>query len=131
MTIRTIALSLAGLAIGAMLSFASAPASAACGIHQGGECGRDAIFRPGEPRRGSNIRTHVDRNQYRDGRRHGNVGNQRGHNRAATANRSRGTTTTARSFRNVTLTKTGSFRVLTGQTVERCMRNVRTGEVVC
>ena len=61
---RQFVLSLAGLAIATAFSLAPVPALAGCGIHQGGECGRDAIFRPGEPRWGSRPDTYVDRNQY-------------------------------------------------------------------
>ncbi len=70
---RQFVLSLAGLAIATAFSLAPVPALAGCGIHQGGECGRDAIFRPGEPRWGSRPDTYVDRNQYG----HGNAGHWR------------------------------------------------------
>lgn len=67
--------SLATLAIATVLSLVPAPASAGCGIHQGGECGRDAIFHRGEPRWGSPINTYVDRNQYP---RRGKIGHRHG-----------------------------------------------------
>ncbi len=104
MTIR-LALSLATLVVGAMLSFASAPAVA--GTYE------DNVFRPGEPRWGSSSRHWEDRNVRP--RHHGSFRNQRGHHGHA-APRSR------------------TFIVPAGQVlIPRgiCMRNMRTGEIRC
>ena len=123
---RNLVLSLAGLAIGVMLSFATTPASAGCGIHQGGECGQDAVFRPGEPRWGSRINTYVDRNQHR----HRNVGRQYDRRGATNANRSRSTNTMTRSqtvTRQTFVVRTGTIAVYRGT----CMVSRITGEVRC
>lgn len=134
MTIRKLVLSLAGLAIGAMLSLAPA-------LAQHHSCGGSAGEGCWTPRQQQQQQRQWGlpewKPQQRYGapvlqpRRHGNVAQQRGHNRAVAGNRSRGTTTTASSFRNVTLTKTGSFRVLTGQTIQQCVRSRITGEIRC
>ena len=131
MSRKNLVLSLAALAIGFMLSLA--PASAGCGIHQGGECGRDAIFRPGEPRWGSSIRSYVDRNQYhRGGRVHrGGHAHRGGHGHAGRSYG--GTRSSAASFHQRTITRS-SFVVPTGTiAVYRgtCMRSRITGQVIC
>lgn len=122
----------------ASISFTT-PAAARCRSDVGGECGRDAIFRPGEPRWAGNPRTYLDRNTYAptySGRGHGHGGgHMRGHgggdNRMATTNRQSGRSVKMRSYERMTARKVGSFQVLVGQTVQRCMRNVNTGEIRC
>lgn len=131
MRLKFVTLTFAALAIGAVFSLAPDPAAA-----QHSSCGGSVGEGCWTPRQRQQQQRQWGLPEWKPQQRYGapvlqpRVGHQRGHN-TGTMNRSRGRIVTARSFTEVTARKTGSFRVLTGQTIERCMRNVRTGEVRC